>query len=142
MSRKTLLTLAVLTALSSATAFAASQSDSTAAPKPPRASLDLNGDGAIDKSEAAKSPRLAAKFAELDADKDGKLTRPEMRGAVTASTAMATARVAKAGAISCQAGPDKDSASVVPKPLPVKEVGIALRSDGCEQGRFHRPRRP
>lgn len=78
MSRKTLLTLAVLTALSSATAFAASQSDTTAAAKPQRASLDLNGDGAVDKSEAAKSPRLAAKFAELDADKDGKLTRQEM----------------------------------------------------------------
>lgn len=78
MSRKTLLTLAVLTALSSATAFAASQSDATAAPKAQRASLDLNGDGAIDKSEAAKAPRLAAKFAELDADKDGKLTRQEM----------------------------------------------------------------
>ena len=78
MSRKTLLTLAVLTALSSATAFAATQSDATATAKPARASLDLNGDGAIDKSEAAKSPRLAAKFAELDADKDGKLTRQEM----------------------------------------------------------------
>ena len=79
MSRKTLLTLAVLTALSSATAFAATQSDTTAAAKPQRASLDLNGDGAIDKTEAAKSPRLAAKFTELDADKDGKLTRQEMR---------------------------------------------------------------
>lgn len=78
MSRKTLLTLAVLTALSSATAFAASQSDATDAAKSQRASLDLNNDGAIDKSEAAKSPRLAARFADLDVDKDGKLSKPEM----------------------------------------------------------------
>ncbi|MEO6517891.1 MAG: hypothetical protein ABIO17_02695 [Pseudoxanthomonas sp.] len=79
MSRKTLLTLAVLTALSSATAFAASQSHATDVATPPRARLDLNNDGFIDKNEAAKTPRLAARFADLDVDKDGKLSKQEMQ---------------------------------------------------------------
>ena len=78
MSRKTLITLAVLAALSSAAAFAATQSDTATAPKPERASLDVNGDGSIDKAEAAKSPRLSEKFAELDKNKDGKLSKEEM----------------------------------------------------------------
>ena len=77
MTRKTLLMLAVLTALSAGTAFAATApaSDSQHAP---RAKLDANGDGAIDRSEAAKHPRLAAKFDELDKNKDGKLAKAEM----------------------------------------------------------------
>ena len=36
---------------------------------------DTNGDGVIDRSEAAANPRLAAKFDELDKNKDGKLAR-------------------------------------------------------------------
>ena len=48
----------------------------TSAQRP--AKLDTNGDGVIDRSEAAANPRLAAKFDELDRNKDGKLSRDEM----------------------------------------------------------------
>ena len=77
MTRKTLLTLAVLTALAAGTAFAATApaSDSQTTP---RAKLDSNGDGSVDRAEAAKHPRLAGKFDELDKNKDGKLTKEEM----------------------------------------------------------------
>ena len=77
MTRKTLLTLAVLTALSAGTAFAATQTD-TAAAKPTRASLDSNSDGSIDRVEAAKSPRLLERFDAIDTNKDGKLSKEEM----------------------------------------------------------------
>jgi len=77
MTRKTLLTLTVLTALSAGTAFAATQSD-TAAAKPTRASLDANSDGSIDRAEAAKSPRLLERFDAIDTNKDGKLSKEEM----------------------------------------------------------------
>lgn len=42
-----------------------------------RASLDANRDGAIDRAEAAKAPRLAARFDQLDRNHDGRLTRDE-----------------------------------------------------------------
>lgn len=77
MTRKTLLMLAVLTALSAGTAFAATAPASDSQPAP-RAKLDANGDGVIDRSEAARHPRLAAKFDELDKNKDGKLAKEEM----------------------------------------------------------------
>ncbi len=77
MTRKTLLTLAVLTTLSAGTAFAATQSQGEPQPTP-RAKLDANGDGSIDRSEAAKHPRLAEKFDEIDKNKDGKLAKEEM----------------------------------------------------------------
>lgn len=77
MTRKTLLTLAMLTALSAGTAFAATQPD-TAAAKPTRASLDINSDGSIDRTEAAKSPRLLERFDTIDTNKDGKLSKEEM----------------------------------------------------------------
>ena len=84
MQHKSLLFVAVLAGLGGAVALAAAQ---TAAPAQAtlakRASLDANGDGSIDKAEAAKSPRLAARFDALDADKDGKLDageRPQRGG--------------------------------------------------------------
>lgn len=40
--------------------------------------IDANGDGVITKAEAAAFPRLAARFDELDKNKDGKLSRDEM----------------------------------------------------------------
>ena len=43
-----------------------------------RAKLDTNGDGVIDRAEAAKAPRLAAQFDTLDKNKDGKLSRDEL----------------------------------------------------------------
>ncbi|MGN6152666.1 MAG: hypothetical protein ACTHOH_11775 [Lysobacteraceae bacterium] len=45
--------------------------------------LDVNGDGVIDRAEAAKSPRFAGMFDKLDANHDGRLTadeRPQHRG--------------------------------------------------------------
>lgn len=82
MTRKTLLTLAVLTALAAGTAFAATTPGSNApaadGQPAPRAKLDSNGDGSVDRAEAAKHPRLAGKFDELDKNKDGKLSKEEM----------------------------------------------------------------
>jgi Ca2+-binding EF-hand superfamily protein len=79
MTRKTLLTLAVLTALAAGTAFAATApAPANDAQPTPRAKLDSNGDGSVDRTEAAQHPRLAGKFDELDKNKDGKLTKDEM----------------------------------------------------------------
>lgn len=39
--------------------------------------LDANSDGAIDRAEAAKHPRLAERFDQLDANKDGRLSADE-----------------------------------------------------------------
>ena len=44
---------------------------------PARRTLDANGDGAIDRTEAAAMPRLAERFDQLDRDKDGRLTAAE-----------------------------------------------------------------
>ena len=45
--------------------------------------LDTNGDGVIDRSEAAKAPKFAEHFDKLDANKDGRITAEErpQRGA-------------------------------------------------------------
>lgn len=72
MKKLHILTLAVATALVSTLAFA-----QTAAPRM-QARIDANGDGVITKEEAAKFPRFAEKFAQLDKNKDGKLVRDEM----------------------------------------------------------------
>lgn len=51
---------------------------------------DRNGDGMISRAEAdAGMPRLAKRFDQLDADKDGQLTAEELR---TAMQAMRTRR--------------------------------------------------
>ena len=78
MTRKTLLTLAVLTAFSAGTAFAATQAPVEGASPAPRAKLASNGDGSIDRKEAAAHPRLAGKFDELDKNKDGRISKDEM----------------------------------------------------------------
>src|SRR3546814_10227579 len=41
--------------------------------------LDTNNDGAIDRAEAAASPRLAEHFDKADKDKDGRLAGDELR---------------------------------------------------------------
>ena len=84
MTRKTLLALAVLTALSAGTAFAATQApaqgaaSAESAQPAARVKLDANGDGIVDRKEAAAHPRLAEKFDTLDKNKDGKLSKEEM----------------------------------------------------------------
>ena len=47
------------------------------------AKIDSNGDGVIDRSEAAANPRMAEHFDKLDANKDGRITADErpQRGA-------------------------------------------------------------
>ncbi len=76
-NRKSLLLLALL--LSTGAAGLAVAADTpAAADKPARAKLDSNGDGFIDRTEAAKAPRLAAQFDALDTNKDGKLSRDEL----------------------------------------------------------------
>ncbi len=83
MFRITLLNGAIAAALLAAgtvVAVAAPQADS--APRA-RATLDANGDGTIDRTEAAKSQRLAGKFDQLDRNRDGRLSaeeRPQGKG--------------------------------------------------------------
>lgn len=76
-NRKPLLLLALLMTTGAAgLAVAADTPAPTTAPA--RVKLDTNGDGFIDRTEAAKAPRLAGKFDSLDTNKDGKLSREEM----------------------------------------------------------------
>ena len=72
MKKLHILTLAIAAALVSTLALA-----QTAAPRT-HAKPDANGDGVITKEEAAKFPRLAERFAQLDKNKDGKLAGDEM----------------------------------------------------------------
>lgn len=56
---------------------------SAASDKPQRMHLDADNDGVIDRTEAAKLPRLAAKFDQLDRNGDGRLDaseRPQRHG--------------------------------------------------------------
>lgn len=87
MTRKTLLAVSLLALLASGVALAAqtarldaAQSDTAGATAVPRghlAQLDKNGDGVIDRSEAAAAPRLAEHFDQIDTNKDGKLSADE-----------------------------------------------------------------
>ncbi len=42
--------------------------------------LDADGDGYIDRGEAAAHPELSSEFRAVDADRDGRLSRAELRG--------------------------------------------------------------
>lgn len=64
-------------------AFAAPQAGGGDGAQRPRMKIDANGDGVITREEAAKVPRLAERFDELDKNRDGKLDaseRPQRRG--------------------------------------------------------------
>ena len=70
MKQHRLLAVAIVAALASTVAVAQT------APKQ-RVAIDANKDGVIDRAEAAKFPRLAAKFDQLDTNKDGRLSANE-----------------------------------------------------------------
>ena len=75
--RKSLTLLAVLMATAATgSVFAATPAD--AAAQKPATRMDANGDGVIDRQEAASRPFLAQRFDQLDKDKDGKLSREEL----------------------------------------------------------------
>lgn len=64
-------------------AFAAPQDAGADGAQRQRMKIDANGDGAISREEAAKFPRLAERFDQLDKNRDGKLDaseRPQRRG--------------------------------------------------------------
>lgn len=74
--RKTLIAFSIAAALGTGAALAAPQDAST--PLPSLKRLDANGDGKIDRKEAAASPALAGRLDTLDQNKDGALSREEL----------------------------------------------------------------
>ena len=82
MKHKTLFAALALALATAATTLGAAEP----AAKPERSTkpaLDVNGDGVIDRAEAAKAPRLAERFDTLDKNRDGKLDaseRPQRHG--------------------------------------------------------------
>ncbi len=88
--KNSLITLAVIAALSAMPAIYGQETADSAAPKKekksPIAMADKDGDGMLSKEEFATLPMNAkapegvdAKFAELDKDGDGKLTADELK---------------------------------------------------------------
>lgn len=75
MKKLHILALAITAALASSFAIAQTATPAAGVKSAPR--IDANGDGMIDRAEAAKVPRLAEKFDQLDTDKDGKLSASE-----------------------------------------------------------------
>jgi len=70
----------IRTTILSISLFAAAGACLAQAPMPssaPRPKLDANGDGLIDRSEAAAMPKLAERFAQLDRNGDGRLDASE-----------------------------------------------------------------
>lgn len=84
MNRKILYVAAALALAAVGTAVAQQAATPATGPQQgQRMKLDANNDGAIDRSEAAKSEKFAARFDQLDKNKDGKLSadeRPQWRG--------------------------------------------------------------
>ncbi len=75
---KAIALLAAGLAIASTTLFVFAQTPQTGAAKPARqAKIDTNGDGVIDRSEAAANPRMAGRFDTLDSNKDGRITADE-----------------------------------------------------------------
>jgi len=84
MNRKILYATVVLALASAGTAIAQQSSNAPAPPQPEKhLRLDANNDGVIDRTEAAASPGFAARFDQMDKNKDGRLTadeRPQRHG--------------------------------------------------------------
>lgn len=84
--RTAMTSIAVALAIAVAGLAMAAPPSTPATPEPghgPMHKVDLNQDGAIDRNEAAAHPRLAAKFDELDKNRDGRLDaseRPSWKG--------------------------------------------------------------
>lgn len=78
-SRKPIAGLALGLAIAGTAAFAIAQTPPPGGGQPGarHATIDANGDGVIDRSEAAKAPRLAENFDKLDANKDGRIGADE-----------------------------------------------------------------
>lgn len=76
MMRKTLIAFSVVAALGAGAALAAPQDAKT--PPAPTHKLDANGDGKVDRKEAAARPELAKRFDSVDKDKDGALSPDEL----------------------------------------------------------------
>ncbi len=76
---KSIARLALGLAIAGAATLTFAQATPPAAGKraPHHARIDANGDGVIDRSEAAKAPKFAEQFDKLDANKDGRITAEE-----------------------------------------------------------------
>lgn len=77
MIRITLLAAALCATVGVALAAPQTPSPKRLDSSPARTKLDTNGDGAIDRNQAAGSPKLAARFDQLDRNRDGRLDRSE-----------------------------------------------------------------
>jgi EF hand len=74
---KSALIIALGLGLVAVAAPAAAQSPPATGQHTRHARLDTNGDGAIDRSEAAKAPKFAEHFDKLDTNKDGRIAADE-----------------------------------------------------------------
>lgn len=77
MKHRTLFTALAIALMAAASANASAAGPATSAERADRPALDANGDGAIDRAEAAKFPRLAERFDKLDRNGDGRLDASE-----------------------------------------------------------------
>lgn len=142
MNRKILYAALTLAVVAAGTAFA-QQSATPAAQGAPHAKLDANGDGAIDRSEAARSERFAARFDQLDKNKDGKLTadeRPQWSGRHGDHRGGRTMQADKDGdgrISKAEAAADPKFAERFDK-MDVNKDGFVDRTDREQMGREHR----
>ncbi len=74
---RSILLAAMTTALVAGAAFAAPQTQDAGPGRHGMTQLDANGDGAIDRHEAAASPRFAEHFERIDKNGDGRITADE-----------------------------------------------------------------